>query len=177
MLEKRKEYIQHKWKVALRQPPWGRIMKSPISAEELLRLKLPIKDTGNEAFYAEVFDWEVGGKASVESHVDIMNNWGCVQKLNGDLCEALGAERTLAAFALMKLRLLRARHIILRRCASMVTSQDDNALVWKKRLFVACCVIFPLYNKNWRWSVCFSVRWFLDLSAGTRLRLTSWREL
>lgn len=103
------------------------------------------KKTGDEAFYAEAFDCEVGGKASAGCHVHFLHDNGCLE-INDELGEALGPEWTLKAFDLMKVRLLPVRHIILRRCASVERSQDESTLVWEKYALFAGCVRVLLYN-------------------------------
>lgn len=74
-----------------------------------MRVKLR-KEAGDEAFYAEAYDSEVGCKASAGCHVHFHNDDGCLE-INGELSETLGPERTLKAFDLMKVRLLPVRHI------------------------------------------------------------------
>ena len=111
VLEMRVEYIKLKRKIALRQPLWIRIVKSPISAEELLTLKLP-KETGDEAFLSEAFDCEVDGKESVDLHADLLNDDGCVREKRLTLRGSWVSMDTIA-FNSMKLGLHPVRHVCL----------------------------------------------------------------
>ena len=121
VLEMRVEYIKLKRKIALRQPLWIRIVKSPISAEELLTLKLP-KETGDEAFLSEAFDCEVDGKESVDLHADLLNDDGCVGEKRLPL-RGSWVSMDAIAFNSMKLGLHPVRHVIFRRCAGKCGKQ------------------------------------------------------
>lgn len=78
VVESREAYIRQKRVIALRQPVWVRIVKSCLSSKELERLDA-LRETGDEAFWAEAHDCEVDGKACVELHVDFLKDGGCVE--------------------------------------------------------------------------------------------------
>ncbi|CAN0187432.1 unnamed protein product [Laminaria digitata] len=90
VVESRKVYIRQKRVIALRQPVWVQIMRSALTPQELERLD-DIKETGDEAFCAEVYGCEIDGKPCIELHVDFLKDDGCVEMFD-TLREALGPE-------------------------------------------------------------------------------------
>lgn len=90
VVESRKGYVSKGRKFALRKPLWVRVETASLSPQELERFN-DLKETGDGAFYAEVYDCEVGGKACIEFHVDLLKDDGCVETFDR-LREALGPE-------------------------------------------------------------------------------------
>ena len=90
VVESRVEYIKQKRKLALRQPLWMPMERASVSWERLAQLDA-LKETGEEAFYAEVYDREIGGKACIEFHVDLLPDGGSMDRFD-ELRAELGPE-------------------------------------------------------------------------------------
>ena len=85
----RKEYLRKQRKLALRKPCWVRVESSSLKREEQEAFE-ERRETGEEAFSAETFHFERGGKEYVEFHVDFLGA-GC-DKRHDALREELGAD-------------------------------------------------------------------------------------
>ncbi|CAM9684764.1 unnamed protein product [Sphacelaria rigidula] len=80
--------IKQKREIALRQPLWVRVEKSPLKPRELVKLDA-LKETGDDDFYAEVYDCTIDGEACIEFHVDLLSDNGVIETFDA-LRDALG---------------------------------------------------------------------------------------
>ncbi|CAM9852217.1 unnamed protein product [Sphacelaria rigidula] len=90
VVHSRNVYIEQKRSIALRQPLWVRVEKSSLSPQELANFD-NLKKSGDEDFYAEVYDCEIDGKACIEFHVDLLNDGGVIETFDA-LRSALGRD-------------------------------------------------------------------------------------
>ncbi|CAM9359628.1 unnamed protein product [Sphacelaria rigidula] len=81
-------YIKQKREIALRQPLWVRVEKSSLKTKELEKLDA-LKETGDDYFYAEVYNCTINGEACIEFHVDLLNDGGVIETFDA-LGNALG---------------------------------------------------------------------------------------
>lgn len=73
VVDSRREYVRKRRKLQLRQHCWYSLRKGSLTPEELAAFE-EIRETVEEAFWADIYYHEVNGISYIEIHVDFSGN-------------------------------------------------------------------------------------------------------